>query len=133
MAKGREQHDARQAILNSFGKDLARRSRSRCELCEEAGLSLAIFEVPPVPRDPDFERCLLLCGTCASQAGDPQKFRPGPHWRFLTGQAWSANPLVQVLAIRLLMRQSDREDWAREALDTLDPDEDLMARVTETR
>lgn len=131
MAKGKEVHQARQAALQSYGKDLARRARSKCELCERAGESLRIFEVPPVPKDPDFDRCLMLCADCADQSEDPRAFRPGPHWRFLAEQAWSGNPLVQVLAIRLLRRQSAREDWAREALDTLDPDDELMDAVTE--
>ncbi len=132
MAKGKEVHEARQAALQSFGKDLARRARSRCELCERGGESLGIFEVPPVPKEPDFDRCLMLCGDCATQAGEVRAFRPGPHWRFLAEQAWSGNALVQILSIRLLRRQSAREDWAREALETIDPDEDLLAAVTES-
>ncbi len=30
--------------LSSFGKDLARRARSKCELCESAGVPLSVFE-----------------------------------------------------------------------------------------
>ena len=77
MAKGREEHDARTARLQSFGKDLARRAKSKCELCEKAGEKLRIFEVPPEPRDPDRERCLLLCGRCYEQAAEIKRFQPG--------------------------------------------------------
>ena len=131
MAKGKEEHEARVGLLNTFGKDLARRAKSKCELCERGGEKLAIFEVPPVPRDPEFSRCLLLCGDCLEQAGDMKRFRPGEHWRFLVGQAWSENPLVQVMAVRLLRRQSGSQDWAREALDDLFLDEEVEALVTD--
>jgi hypothetical protein len=39
--------------------------------------------------------------------------------------------MVQVMAVRLLRRQAGSQAWAREALDTLDLDEDLEKLVTE--
>lgn len=131
MAKGREEHEARVAALNAFGKDLARRAKSKCELCERAGERISIYEVPPVSREPEFERCLLLCGDCLEQASEPKRFRPGEHWRVLAGQAWSENPMVQVMAVRLLRRQAASQDWARSALGELYLDEDVEALVTE--
>ena len=131
MAKGREEHEARVAALNMLGKDLARRAKSKCELCERGGEKLQIFEVPPVPCDPDFGRSLLLCAECADQAADPRRLKSGEHWRFLAGQAWSENPMVQVMAIRLLKRLAKTQDWAREALDELFLDEEIEALVTE--
>jgi protein PhnA len=131
MAKGREEHEARVSALSMLGKDLARRAKSKCELCERGGEKLSIYEVPPVPRDPDIGRCLLLCGDCADQAADPRRFRNGGHWRFLSGQAWSENPMVQVMAVRLLRRLSKSQDWAREALDELFLDEEIEALVAE--
>lgn len=129
MAKGKEEHEARVAALNTFGKDLARRAKSKCELCERGGEKLAIFEVPPVPREPDAGRCLLLCGDCADQAADSRRFRSGEQWRFLAGQAWNENPMVQVMAIRLLRRLQKSQDWAREALDGLFLDEEIETLV----
>jgi len=131
MAKGKEEHEARVGQLSAFGKDLARRAKSKCELCERGGEKLAIFEVPPVPRVPDFDRCLLLCGDCLEQSSEPKRFRAGEHWRLLVGQAWSENLLVQVMAVRLLRRQAGSQDWAREALEELFLDEDVEALVTE--
>lgn len=118
-------------MLNAFGKDLARRAKSKCELCERGGERLSIHEVPPVPREPDYGRCLLLCGDCLEQASEPRRFRAGEHWRFLAGQAWSENPMVQVVAVRLLRRQAASQDWAREALGGLFLDEEIEALVTE--
>lgn len=131
MAKGREEHEARNTVLQSFGKDLARRAKSKCELCEASGKRLSIFEVPPVPRVPDSSRCLLLCEDCRVQVEEPRRFRPGEGWRFLCAQAWSELPMVQVVAIRLLRRMADREAWAREALDELYLDDAVEALVTE--
>ena len=131
MARGREEHEARNAALRSFGKDLARRAKSKCELCEKAGEGLSIFEVPPVPRDPDPDRCLLLCGNCLGQVEEPRRFRGGDHWRFLCAQAWSEIPMVQIVALRLLKRQTDKEAWARDALDEIYLDEATEALVTE--
>jgi protein PhnA len=131
MAKGREEHDARTARLQSFGKDLARRAKSKCELCERAGEKLSIFEVPPEPREPDIDRCLLLCERCREQADGLKRFQPGEHWRILAEMAWSGIPMVQVMAVRLLRRQAGAQAWAREALETLDLDEDLEKLVTE--
>lgn len=131
MAKGKEEHEARLAALQRFGKDLARRAKSKCELCETAGERLTLYELPPVTREPDFDRCVLLCASCHEQASDPRRFRPGAHWRFLESQAWSLEPVVQVLAIRLLRRLASREDWARVALESLDLDEATEALVTE--
>lgn len=131
MAKGREEHDARAAVLNSFGKDLARRAKSRCELCENGGLKLSIFEVPPVPREPDPGRCLLLCEACAGAAADHGKFQSGDQWRFLAEQAWNENPMVQVMAVRLLRRLSKNQDWAREAIDGLFLDEDVEILINQ--
>ena len=132
MAKGREEHDTRMTQLQSFGKDLARRAKSKCELCERAGEKLNIFEVPPEPRVPDFDRCLLLCERCREQADDVKRFQAGEHWRILAEMAWSGIPMVQVMAVRLLRRQAGTQAWAREALETLDLEEDLEKLVTES-
>ena len=131
MAKGYEVNQARVAALASFGKDLARRARSRCELCEVSGVSLSAFEAPPVSAELDIGRCLLLCGRCHEQAGNPKKFEPGEHWRCLTQTAWSEFPAVQVMAVRLLRRQADSQDWAREALEEIYLDPEIEAWASE--
>ena len=132
MAKGYEVNQARVGALASFGKDLARRARSKCELCETSGVSLSTFEVPPVPAEPELERCLLLCDRCHEQAENPKRFEPGEHWRCLTQTMWSELPAVQVMAVRLLRKQADSQDWAREALEEiyLDPEVEEWASVT---
>ncbi|MDF1861445.1 MAG: hypothetical protein P1U87_14610 [Verrucomicrobiales bacterium] len=126
MAKGYQANQERVAILKSFGKELARRSRSKCELCETTGAALSVFEVPPESKNnPDVDRCAFLCESCHEQAGNLKRFRPGEHWRCLAQTAWSETPAVQVLAVRLLRRQADRQPWAQEALDGLFLEEPL--------
>ena len=124
MAKGYEINQARVGELASFGKDLARRAHSKCELCETAGVKLSAFEVPPVPALPEFDRCVFLCDRCREQTENSRRFEPGEHWRCLTQTVWSEVPAVQVLAVRLLRRQADTQAWARETLDGafLDPE-----------
>ena len=77
MAKGREQHQARMSELNSFGKDLAKRCKSKCELCG-ASTSLSIFEVTPVD-EPDFDKCVMICETCREQLEDSKNIAVN-HW-----------------------------------------------------
>ena len=129
MAKGYEVNQERVAALASLGKDLARRSKSRCELCETSGVGLSPFEVPPEPKLPELDRCLFLCDRCREQAGNPKRFQPGEAWRCLAQTIWSEVPAVQVMAVRLLRRQANSEEWAREVLAEayLDPEVELWA------
>lgn len=129
MAKGREEHQARVAHLTSFGKELARRAKSKCELCEVAGEKLAVVELPPAPREPEIGRCVMLCAHCASALTDPKKFQPGDHWRCLAQTVWSEVPAVQAAALRLLRRQEGTQRWAQEALESVfaDPEVEALA------
>ncbi|MDF1823695.1 MAG: hypothetical protein P1U68_03575 [Verrucomicrobiales bacterium] len=125
MAKGREQHQARLAHLSSFGKELTRRAKSKCELCEAAGRKLAVVELPPEPREPEIERCLMLCDDCAQAVLEPKRFQGGDHWRCLAQTVWSGEPAIQAAALRLLKRQEGSQPWAREALETMFAEEEV--------
>ncbi|WP_422449756.1 MULTISPECIES: phnA protein [unclassified Endozoicomonas] len=123
MAKGLLKHQERQSALSMLGKDLARRAKSKCELCEASGVPLSIHEVEPVPGEPDHDHCLMLCETCKTQLEQPKRLEPN-HWRCLTKSIWSQIPAVQVVSLRLLRKLSERQDWAIEALEHayLEPD-----------
>lgn len=131
MAKGFEENRDRVAELTSFGKDLARRARSKCELCETGGVSLEVFEVPPTEKFPRVERCAFLCENCVRQMGDRRKFEIGEHWRCLAQTVWSEIPSVQVLAVRGLRRLADSESWARSTLEDIYLDPEVEAWVEE--
>lgn len=128
MARGIDNFNKRQDILKSFGKDLARRSGSKCELCAASGVSLQIFEVPPVRQEPDFDNCLFICQTCSDGIVSIKKMNPD-HWRCLTERVWSDIPAVKIISVMILREISARAAWAAEVLDDLylDDEEDSRA------
>lgn len=119
MVKGFDQHQERMAALNALGRMLARRSRSRCEVCEATGVPLQAFEVPPVYGDPDLERCAFSCERCEKAMAGGSLGNPD-EWRILESTAWSEVPAVQVSVVRLLRRlASDQVAWAESFLEDL--------------
>lgn len=116
MAKGLEKHKDRLNALSLFGKNLARRSGSKCELCSASGVKLAIYEVPPVPKAPDYDQCAFLCETCNDQLVNPKKLNPH-HWRCLGDAIWSETVTTQVLAVRLLKQLAKENSWATDILE----------------
>ncbi|SHJ35153.1 phosphonoacetate hydrolase [Rubritalea squalenifaciens DSM 18772] len=116
MAKGYDQHKERMETLNYFGKDLARRAKSKCELTGESNTPLVIYEVPPVPKDPDFDRCLMISENAAAQINNPKILVPDD-WRYLRELIWSEQELVQIMACRILSYIAQSEPWAQSVLD----------------
>ena len=113
MAKGFETHRERQNQLSLLGKELTRRSRATCELCTESGVPLSIYEIPPAPKEPDFDQVLHLCETCTAQLEKPKKLTPN-RWRILSETIWSEVPAAQVMAVRILKHIAKTERWAGE-------------------
>ncbi len=132
MAKGLEKHQQRFSAVTQFGKDLARRCRSHCELCDASGVSLRIYEVEPVPTEPDFDHCIMICDQCESQLGPKAKL-DATHWRHCLGKTmWSEVPPVKVTAVQLLRKLSANQEWAQDLIDELylEPEvEDWLARA----
>lgn len=127
MSKGKERHEERQAALGMLGKDLARRARSRCEVCETAGVPLRPYEVPPAPREPDLDRCALICEKCESALENRRVPLVDAEWRCLGNTLWSEVPAVQVAVVRLLRRLAPDAAWARELLEDALLDEPTLA------
>ena len=115
MAKGYDENQQQKNRLNFLGKDLVRRSRSKCELCEADGVKLTIFEVPPESESVTADRCLFICETCREQIEKP-KLMAADHWRCLNNAVWSDIPAVQVISARILKRLS-KEHWAEDLLE----------------
>ncbi|MBI9020419.1 MAG: phnA protein [Verrucomicrobia bacterium] len=115
MAKGYDENQQQKARLNFLGKDLVRRSRAKCELCEADGVKLTVFEVPPESDPATADRCLFLCETCREQIENPKRM-DADHWRCLNNAVWSEVPAVQVISARMLKRLS-KEHWAKELLE----------------
>lgn len=113
MAKGKEQHEARQQAIAFWGKDLARRAKRKCELCEEGG-DLRPLDTAP-DREPELDTLALLCERCrevaAGRIDDPRTLR------FLEAAVWSEVPAVAQTA-RTMLERVDAA-WARNTLDML--------------
>lgn len=128
MAKGLDKHNARLDALSAFGKDLARRSGSCCELCDASGVKLVIYEVPPVAVDPAFDDCIFICETCHEQLENPKRIETD-HWRCLNAPVWSTVPAVQVMAVRMLRQLVPQAPWAEELNEILYLSEDIENRI----
>ena len=116
MAKGYDVNQERRQALSLFGKDLARRAKSKCELTQASGIPLLTYEIPPVPNDPDFERCLLISEDVLAQLEQPRSLRPG-EWRHLNEVIWSDIPAVQAMALRILRHLAPAEPWAQNLIE----------------
>lgn len=117
MSTGFQGKFHRQNLLSHFAKDLVRRSRSRCELCDRGGVRLEIYELPPPGEAPSVEGCLFVCEACRKQIEHPEKMVPN-YWRCLNQAVWSEVPAVQVMSIRLLRRLTAvGQHWAEELLE----------------
>lgn len=130
MAKGYDTNQERRQALSLFGKDLARRAKSKCELTQESGVSLVTYEVPPVPKEPEFDRCLLVSEAVLAQLEKPSTIRPD-EWRHLSEVIWSDLPPVQIMAHRLLRHLAKEEPWAQGLLDEAYFDPEVEALATE--
>lgn len=123
MSQAHARHKAHQEALQQLGKELARRSKSRCELCD-ANTALAAYEVPPVPESPQLETTLFLCEDCLRQIEKPETLDPN-HWYGLQEKVWSEHPVVQVMAWRILQHLK-QETWAQDLLDQLYLDDETL-------
>lgn len=106
-------------------KALNDRSGSSCELCATTD-SLIVYNVPSgsEPHD-NAAQSILICQNCYEQIEDPDKMDVN-HWRCLNDSMWSQEPVVQVMAWRMLNRLS-AEGWPQDLLDMLYLDEATLA------
>lgn len=124
MARGRDKHDAHKAAVAALGKNLSRRARSQCELCEDRA-SLKVVEVDGNPDEPNEDWAVMICEPC--QEALLGKARDTSRLRVLEGTMWSEVRPVQITAVRML-RALD-EAWAREALEGLYLDPEIEALI----
>ncbi len=111
MAKGREKHQARLDAIAFQGKDLARRAKRKCELCEGTG-DLRAYD-GDVDAEPSLETLALACERCrAVLDGRKDDERT---LRFLETAIWNEHAVVAELAKRMISKVD--AGWARDALD----------------
>lgn len=133
MSTGFQGKFHRQNMLSRFAKDLVRRSRSHCELCDRNGAKLDVYELPPTEEEPFLDGCIFICDGCRKQIIEPKKMIPA-HWRCLNNALYSEVPVVQVMSFRILRRlERNGERWATELLEHayLDPDLEEWANQAE--
>jgi protein PhnA len=130
MASGYEENQERLRVISLLGKELVRRSKSKCELCEVSGAKLSAWEVAPIQNPPTADGCIFICEECRNQVENPKRLQPG-RWRGLESVVWSEVPVVQVVAVRLLNKLgSSGEIWAREIGENLQLEPEVEEWVT---
>ena len=144
MSKKQKQ---REQSLQHLGKDLARRSKSCCELCLE-NTSLYAFEIPPLEEEPTIERSLFLCDFCTKRMqvmlstpkktvqkrtkDDQEGLFVSKDLLFLQERVWSDIPVVQVSAVLVSYKAKHLGfGWAIEMLDGLYLGEEVSNWVDE--
>lgn len=102
---------------------LVARAQGACELC---GAARDLYRVDVPPADARVaERAIAVCAACAAAQEPASQLNPAD-WHGLRTTIWSETPAVQVASWRLLKRLS-AEPWARDLLDQVYLDEDLLA------
>lgn len=129
MAKGYDANQARLETLSLFGKDLARRSKARCELSGEANVALKIYEIPPELTEPEFDRCLFLSEATIEQLENPTKKLVAEQWRHLSELIWSELPQVQLMTVRILQWIAQDHSWAQEIIEEAYLDDEVLAEA----
>lgn len=109
--------------VNSFGRELTRRAKSKCELCEATGVSLSVFEIPPIKEEPEVERCIFICEDCKNKLERIKKSKEND-FRFLSSSIWSEVDIVRAFSILLLREMAKKYSWAELISDDLYVDED---------
>lgn len=117
MAKGYELAKERKDKLNLFGKNLARRAKSTCELCGISGEGLHIHEVKPIGDEPNYDQCLFICESCRDLLSQIDKADEN-QLRFLNEAIWSEVPIVKALALKIANMYKGEYSWVEDLIDT---------------
>lgn len=114
----------------SLETDLNTRAGNVCELCAATD-NLNAYAVPEAPTA-GLDGHALICTTCQTQLDDSDAVDPN-HWRCLNDSMWNTEPVVQVLAWRMLHRLRG-EGWPVDLLDMMymEPATLKWAKATET-
>jgi len=100
----------------STEQTLLQRSGAKCELCG-AEENLSVYSLLPDNQE-TADKSVLVCSSCQAQITQTAVMDEN-HWRCLNESMWSTEPVVQVLAWRLLKQLSATASWAQDLLDML--------------
>lgn len=110
----------------AINSQLQDRSNNSCELCGNPDSELTAFTI--APKTDATENQVVLCSTCNDYIAANDYSKPN-YWRFLEGSIWSEVPSVQVLSYKILAKL-DQEEWANDAKEAANMDENLIAWAT---
>lgn len=103
---------------------LLARAEHKCEICGSADDLAGIKVSDQLGSD---DACnLLCCSICTAQISGTGELDVS-HLRALNDSMWNQEPAVQITAWRLLKRLSGNETWARDALDMLYLEPEILA------
>ena len=111
MVSPRAKHEHYKACLQALGKDLARRSKSRCELSGARG-GLSAVDLRGPDFEPELEHVVLVTPALEKMLQGGPLMLP---LNYLVDAVWSSEPAVRGAAVRLLDRID--EPWARDAIE----------------
>lgn len=129
MSKKKKPYKEDLLRVGNFGKDLARRAKSKCELCEASKVKLTIYEVPPAPKDPEFDNCIFICEHCLNLIANIENAE-SRDLRFLEKPMWSETKIIQATAVALLKTAQEKYLWIDDALENLYLDSDVEDKVS---
>lgn len=113
----RKKRIKQRAAVGVLGKLITRRSRGRCELCEQRDTP-RLYELPPFPVEPDPDRTLMVCTRCYRWLEKAKIVPIEAH--FLAKAAWAEEPAVRLAALRLLLSVDEPDDpWMVDALEAI--------------
>lgn len=128
MAKGYNVYKERVDKVTGFGKELTRRAKSKCELCEATGVKLSVFEVPPIEEEPEIERAIFICDDCKDKIERFKKVKEND-FRFLNSSVWSEVPMVKAFSIYLLREMSSKFEWTQDLLENVYIEEEIEEKI----
>lgn len=126
MGKGYEENQARLSALSLLGKDLARRAKSTCELSLNSGVPLRIYEVSPVSKTPELDRCLMLSDEVIAALEKPSLLK-ADEWRHLGELIWTELPIQQLMVVRFLQYLGKTTPWCQQTIEEAYLDDEVIA------
>lgn len=112
MARGKQKHQDYLDALALYGKDLARRAKSKCELSGQPG-SLHTLDLEGPDVEPELDHLILVCDEVKAHY-EGRNLQDRNALRYLEEAVWSPLPVVRRAACEILARIS--EPWAEEAI-----------------
>ena len=129
MARGLARHQLRKQQCAALGKELSRRAKSSCELCQQRR-SLQVVELVPLGEEPEIDWALLLCEECQPLVRETIRIENPERLQFLHETIWSEILPIQVASIRIVKQlETLQTPWIQGVLDSVYIDPDVEKKI----